>query len=124
MSQREDTEYWKHVTNNVRYAPKIYNLETEFRKNASETMYRLNVLHELDHTQPNGETFILTGMGLTPISQSLAEMECYRNPHAREKIQNVRNYYLLKKSEILKHIETLPSHYKFLKETIYKNDIQ
>ncbi len=124
MSQREDTEYWKHVTNNVRYASKIYNLETEFRKNASETMYRLNVLNELDQTQPNGETFILTGMGLTPISQSLAEMECYRNSHAREKIQNARNHYLLKKTEILKHIETLPSHYEFLKETIYKNDIQ
>jgi hypothetical protein len=97
MSQREDTEYWKHVTNNVRYAPKIYNLETEFRKNASETMYRLNVLNELDHSHPSGETFILTGMGLTPISQSFAEMECYRNPHAREKIQNARNHYLLKK---------------------------
>lgn len=123
MSQREDTEYWKHVTNNVRYAPKIYNLETEFRNNASDTMYRLNVLNELDHSHPAGETFILTGMGLTPISKSLVEMECYRNPQARSEIQNARNLYLQKKQEILNYIETLPTHYKFLKETIYKNDI-
>lgn len=123
MSQREDTEYWKYVTNNIRYAPKIYELAAEFRKNASDTMYRLNVSNELDQSHPGGETFILTGMGLTPISKSQAEMACYRFPHARQEILQTRNSYLERKEKILKYIDTLPTHYQFLKNTIYKNEI-
>lgn len=122
MSQRDDTEYWRHVTNNVRYAPKIYNLEPELRKNASETMYRLNISNDLDPAFPAGETFILTGMGLTPISTTQAKMICYRHPNVEEEMQNVRNNYIQHKHNILEHIETLPTHYEFLKKEIYKNE--
>ena len=122
MSQRDDTEYWKHVTKNIKYAPKIYNLETEFRNNASNTMYRLNVSNELDQTHAGGETFILTGMGLTPISKSQADMARYRYPDALNEIKNTRNSYLQRKQQILDHVETLPSHYEFLKKEIYKNE--
>jgi tryptophan halogenase len=121
MSERSDTEYWRHVTKNVRYAPKIYNLEPELRKNASETMYRLNISNELDQSIPTGETFILTGMGLTPVSKSQADMACYRYPNAGQDISKVRDFYLKKKEQILKHIDTLPSHYEFLKREIYKD---
>lgn len=123
LSQRDDTDYWKHVTKNIRYAPKIYDLEPELRRNASDTMYRLNISNELDQEHPAGETFILTGMGLNPISHSQARMICYRHPAAEEEIQQVRNKFLEKKKEILKYIDTLPTHYEFLKKEIYKDDI-
>ncbi len=121
MSQRDDTEYWKYVTNNIRYAPKIYDLEPEFRKNASETMYRLNISNELDKEHPAGETFILTGMGLSPISKAQADMAGYRYSNARQDILNTRDSYIQRKKKILDYIETLPSHYEFLKNNIYKN---
>jgi tryptophan halogenase len=120
MSQRDDTEYWRHVTREIKYAPKIYNLDAEFRKNASETMLRLNITNELDRSFPAGETFILTGMGLTPISHSQARLAVYRNPSAYDEIQSVRNFYLEKKKEILQVIDKLPTHYEFLKRHIYK----
>lgn len=122
MSQRDDTEYWRHVTNNVRYAPKIYNLEAEFRRNASETMYRLNTSNELDQSNVAGETFVLTGMGLTPISKSQAEMACYRYENAKQEIQDVRNEYMKRKKEILEYVNTLPSHYEFLRKEIYNSE--
>lgn len=120
MSQRSDTEYWRHVTQKIHYAPKIYNLESEFRKNASETMLRLQITNELDKTFPAGETFILTGMGLTPISYSQARRVVYLNPEAEAEIMAIRNTYLNKKQKILDIIEQLPSHYDFLCKEIYK----
>lgn len=120
MSQREDTDYWKHVTNNICYAPEIYNLEERFRKNVYDTMYRLNTLNEL-RNEATGETFILAGMGYSPISKSQTKLECYRQPIAEQEIQNVKSGYEERKAIMLKHINTLPTHYQFLKNRIYCN---
>ena len=122
LSQREDTPYWKHVTNNVQYAPKIYDLETEFRNNASDTMYRLNTSNELNQETASGETFILTGMGLSPISKSDADLACYRFKGAKQEMEKARNLYINQRDSILKYIETLPTHYEFLKKGIYHNE--
>jgi tryptophan halogenase len=122
LSQREDTPYWKHVTNNVQYAPKIYDLETEFRNNASDTMYRLNTSNELNQETASGETFILTGMGLSPISKSDADLACYRFKGAKQEMERARNLYIIQRDSILKYIETLPTHYEFLKKGIYHNE--
>ena len=118
---RDDTEYWKHVTNNINYDPKIYELTHGLRTNVLDLMYNLNITHEVNQSQVTGETFIMAGMGYNPISKAEADMTCYRNPEAYNKIQSVRNVYKKKKEKILQYIETLPSHYQFLKEGIYKN---
>jgi hypothetical protein len=121
LSMRDDTNYWKHVTQNIVYDPSIYELTSKLRTNTLDLMYRLNITNEVDQHHPAGETFIMAGMGLNPISKAQADLVCYRDPEAYNEIQNVRNHYLEKRKQIIDCIEKLPSHYKFLKEGIYKN---
>lgn len=119
LSKREDTPYWKHVTNKVRYAPATFNLTPEFRSNASQLMYNLNSTTTIQSTTPAGETFILAGMGLNPISKAHADLENFRHPLASQVWTDVRRLYEERKQEVLNHIKTLPTHYQFLKDNIY-----
>jgi len=121
LSMRNDTAYWRHVTEEINYDPNIYDLTSKLRTNTLDLMYRLNITNEVDNTHPAGETFIMAGMGLNPISKAEADLVCYRYPQAYNEIQNVCKDYQLSKKEILNYIETLPTHYRFLKEGIYKN---
>jgi hypothetical protein len=122
LSQRNDTEYWKHVTNNVRYAPKTFDLEPEYRFNNMELMKQLNVENKFPSTTPDGKIFIAIGMGLNPASEALAKMEAYRHQHASMTWQEVRRIYEERKGAVLSHIETLPTHYEFLRDNIYNVD--
>lgn len=123
LSMRDDTPYWQHVTQHIHYDPEIYNLTSKLRTNTLDLMYRLNITNEVDSTHPAGETFIMAGMGLNPISKAEADLTCFRHPEAYYQIQSVCNEYKVKKRQMLDYIETLPSHYEFLKKGIYKNAI-
>jgi hypothetical protein len=120
LSSREDTEYWKYVTNNIHYSPKILDLEVEFRFNVSDLMYRLNISNELSQ-ELAGETFILAGMNYNPISLSKIQMEIYRNKSVETIFKDLVFRFVQKKQEILMKIENLPSHYEFLRNKIYKD---
>jgi hypothetical protein len=66
-----------------------------------------------------GETFIMAGMGLNPISESYANLVEFRSPNAEKIWNEVRANYELRKSQVLEYIDTLPTHYQFLKDNIY-----
>jgi tryptophan halogenase len=119
MSQRSDTEYWRHATNKIRYAPEAFDLKVNFRRNAQETMFRINSEKSLRWDTPVGETFILAGMGLNPISESYANLVKFRTPGAEKIWNEVRANYELRKAQVIEYIDTLPTHYQFLKDNIY-----
>jgi tryptophan halogenase len=119
MSQRSDTEYWRHATTKLRYAPEAFDLKVNFRRNAQETMFRINSEKSLRWDTPVGETFILAGMGLNPISKSYANLVEFRTPGAEKIWNEVRANYELRKAQVLEYIDTLPTHYQFLKDNIY-----
>jgi flavin-dependent dehydrogenase len=121
LSQREDTPYWKYVTNEINYAPKILNLVREFRYNVADCMYRLNISHELS-PELAGETFILAGMGYNPISKSRIELEIFRDPGVKNIFKELVDNFVDKKLNILQKIDDLPSHYQFLKNKIYTDN--
>ena len=118
LSKREDTEYWKYATNNVRYAPKTFNMEPEFTSNAQQLMYRMNKTLFFDSI-PAGETFVFAGMGLNSISKAHADLEIYRHPFVEEVWKEVRSKYEERKKDLLEYIDTLPTHYQFLKDNIH-----
>jgi tryptophan halogenase len=119
LSERDDTEYWRHVTKNVRYAPSTFDLKPEYRFNNMELMRQLNIDNKFPSTTPDGKIFIAIGMGLNPVSKAIAEMEAYRHDHALHTWQEVRKTYESRKESINKHIDTLPTHYEFLRDNIY-----
>jgi flavin-dependent dehydrogenase len=120
LSQREDTEYWRHVTGNIHYAPDTTkDLKISFRRNISESMYRLNVSRHFESSTTPGETFIITGMGLNPLSKHNIDHIILNNPGISQEWISHREKYEIRKKEILAHIETLPTHYEFLRDNIY-----
>lgn len=122
LSERTDTKYWEHVTNNVRYAPSTFDLKPEYRFNNMELMKQLNVDNKFPSATPDGKIFIAIGMGLNPASEVLAKMEAYRFSHAPKTWEEVRRTYETNKQDVIDHIDTLPTHYEFLRDTIYNDE--
>lgn len=120
LSTRDDTEYWRHVTHNVRYIKNHLDLIPEFRYNNLDLIYRINSTNFFPSDSPDGKLFIMAGMGINPVSKNLAQMEASRYPGAVEVWKNSRNRYEENKTELLQYIETLPTHYEFLRDNIYK----
>jgi flavin-dependent dehydrogenase len=118
LSEREDTNYWKHVTNNVSYVKNHLDLVPEFRYNNLGMIYSLNSIQRLDDNQ-DGKPFIIAGMGLNPLSQNVAEMEANRFPGMPSIWQNAYDRNVARREKIKEYVKTLPTHYEFLRDNIY-----
>lgn len=119
LSERDDTEYWKHVTNNIEYEPNVYNLESKLRTNILSLIHRLSV-DPYYATDPSGEMYISTGMGYKPFSKFIKKLndQRYGDPGYFRQALKDRQEHLLK---LLPYIDKLPTHYEFLRTHIYEN---
>lgn len=122
LSEREDTPYWKHVTNNINYVKNHLDLIPEFRYNNLGMIYDLNQTLHLSSETPDGKTFIIAGMGLNPMSNAVAMLNEYRFPDVNNVWTGVVSDYKSRREKLIKHIDTLPTHYQFLKENIYNGE--
>jgi hypothetical protein len=68
----------------------------------------------------SGIVYIAAGMGYTPLTQSKADYLDKRYQEVPMYFDRVYDNWLIHKEEALKRIEKMPSHYEFLKNTIYK----
>ena len=120
MSEREDTPYWRHVTGNVDYLGKdLTELRPVIRTNVQGLVYNMHITNRVLE-QTSGETFIFAGMGYNPKTKALVDMELTAWDFEADKAWiNTRQQYELRKANILAHIDTLPTHYQFLKDNIY-----
>jgi hypothetical protein len=67
-----------------------------------------------------GIIYIAAGMGYNPVESNFVRYEdrkMWETPEARKSIYD---NWLTHKEEVLQHIDTLETHYHFLKSTIYK----
>ena len=118
LSMRNDTPYWKYITQEMTFCPELFDKNTifsneyiQFILNTYDRRYESNVL--------KGIYYIAAGMGYNPID---APYEAFtRNkgsdPYYWEK---VRDDWEMHRSKVMKIITRLPTHYEFLKRTIYK----
>jgi tryptophan halogenase len=120
LSERDDTPYWQHVTSNIHYKKNHLEAEPEFTYSSFELMTTVNKTYELPSDLTDGKIFILTGMGINPISTQTANREAYRFPGVIDMWENVRKIQLKRNEELLEYINTLPTHYEFLRDNIYE----
>ena len=122
LSSRDDTEYWKYVTNNIDYddgesVPYTVNGITCFKP--SEHIHTSQSLINFWDTNLNGAAYILAGMGYVPATDR------YIKRHRETRNKNQFDLMVIKEKleqydrYAKQQVEKLPSHYQFLKENIY-----
>lgn len=120
LSMRNDTPYWKAVSGEIEYnkamndfVPSMYNSYTDL----AIKQHRVRAYSNVDQ---NGIIYIAAGMGISPVD---AANKAFLDTKFMEKpgyTYDVYNKWLKHKQQVMKHIETLPTHYEFLKQNIHK----
>ncbi len=124
LSMRNDTPYWKEVSNNISYSrntnsvTSLSGLDHDVLSQ-SDLGFRMHRTRKFD-TSMGGITYIAAGMGYNPIEKNFLTYEDKRVMDSPENRKSVYDNWLEHKAEVLKHIDTLPSHYEFLKTNIHK----
>lgn len=118
-SMRDDTPYWQAVTSH-HFNQNLLDLTPELYTSYPEMAIRLHRSRTFD-TGMSGIVYIAAGMGYNPIDDahsSLADAQ-FGEPLGYKEVSY--NQWLEHKKEVMKHIDTLPTHYQFLKDNIHKN---
>lgn len=120
MSMRNDTPYWKAVSGETTYSaplvdfiPSMYNAYLDLASRQHRTR---------SYSQDmSGIIYIAAGMGYMPLDQthkSFLDAKYMEQPGYE---QQVYDTWLQHKEEVMKHIETLPTHAEFLAKYIHCN---
>ena len=124
LSLREDTKYWKDATNNVELLGKPGDY-TESTLHALQD-YRLFIDY-LDKKafDPNligdGIIYIATGMGIRPFTETI--FNDLADDERRLDVAEYHDGYCQSNKSMLEWVDTLPSHYQYLKDTIYVESV-
>ena len=119
LSMRNDTPYWKHVSEGITYSPKMLENINDPKDSFAELAYR-NHRSRLYEQAMSGIVYIAAGMGFNPMD---AHRVNFLNLQFKEDPSVVEGQWiswLAHKAEVTEYIKKLPSHYEFLKKEIYK----
>lgn len=118
LSPRNDTPYWKHVTENVQFDEQMgmYNTPKTPHQNASIDMaYRFNTSMQLDE-QMGGLPYIVAGHGMNPVNV----LEISLNDRG-PMLVGIEDKYVKQKAINKDVIDKLLTHYQHLKQFIHKD---
>ena len=123
MSRRTDTEYWRSIFNKT-FDPGMADLVNRKQTGYHDVaiQYMMNWTYRTDN--PQGLHFIATGLNFLPLDHMrLRTMEFLHRRNYREIVENSNKTWEKNKKKWRKAAEASPSHYHYLKNTIYKNAI-
>ena len=109
LSSREDSEYWKYVTEDVDYP---------CNQNSQYYTAMVNVVERRDYvynnTNMNGQAFLLAGMNYSHYSPAFIKLD-----KPSDDLLERKNYFLQQEEFVGDLVDALPSSYEYLKEKIY-----
>ena len=123
LSMRNDTAYWQEVSSGITYSGAT-NTNTNlsgigpFVGSGGDLGFRLHRARKFDNNM-GGIIYIAAGMGYNPVESNFVKYEDRKHFESPEQRKSVYDNWLTHREEVLQHIETLPTHYQFLKDTIY-----
>lgn len=121
LSMRNDTPYWKYVTEEITYSKGLEEFKLEVVSPSVELSYRLHRSRIFDSAM-SGIVYIAAGMGYNPVDTTHV---AYLNQKYHE-LPNfwleVLNKWKAHRDEVLAYINTLPTHREFLEQYIYMTD--
>lgn len=123
LSMRNDTPYWKMVTGGIQYSKPMNDFVPSMYNSYVDLAIKIHRSRAFSNNDQNGIIYIAAGMGINPIDLGHKEFldRRYMEPAGYE--DEVYNTWLQHRDAVLKYIETLPTHYQFLKEHIHKYNI-
>jgi hypothetical protein len=127
-SSRDDTPYWRHITQEKSFL----NLEKHGQERMTNGMtftdsfrahaHFLNI-HKVWTPQSSGWNYIMGGMGYKPLGKYFYELVCNAIPGKAEKTDDNLAQWSQHRENLIEYIKSLPTHYEFLKENIYKDEV-
>ena len=127
-SSRDDTPYWRHITQEKSFL----NLEKHGQERMTNGMtftdsfrahaHFLNI-HKVWTPQSSGWNYIMGGMGYKPLGKYFYELVCNAIPGKAEKTDDNLAQWSHHRENLIEYIKSLPTHYEFLKENIYKDEV-
>jgi hypothetical protein len=123
LSMRNDTPYWQEVSGTITYS-RAMNSNVNLAgigpagNSSSDLGFRLHRTRKFDNNM-GGIIYIAAGMGYNPVEANFVKYEDAKHFESAEARRPVYSAWLEHKQRVLEHIATLPTHYQFLKDTIY-----
>jgi tryptophan halogenase len=119
FSMREDTPYWRWATQINEYNP---DMMCQFvNKNSSYQNFLAGSLRNNEwHPSFNGVIYIAAGMGMKSISyKNLLDEILKQNDQNIDILYDTKRKFEQYRDHIVEYIQTLPSHYEYLRDNIY-----
>jgi hypothetical protein len=121
LSSRNDTEYWRHVTENMHYSKVLMGLDqtmndgySEFAKQIGDREFQIELA---------GLLYISAGMGYIPAGRRFIEFAGRTYPDMNKAYDIYKKRLDANKVVMERKIAKMPSHYEFLKSRIYVNEV-
>ena len=120
LSMRNDTPYWQHVSEKTTYSQSMYDhLPTMQANPYSDLAYRQHRSRVYDNGM-SGIVYIAAGMGYNPVDSSRVEFLNRKYHESYDIINNAWATWEEHRDQVIETVNSLPSHYEFLKKEIYK----
>lgn len=119
LSMRNDTPYWKQVSENTTYSKKMYDFEPSIQNGYSEIAYKHNRSRVYSNDM-SGIVYIAAGMGYNPVDQSRVKHMTRRYGETDAMTASIWETWREHRAQTVEVVKNLPTHYEFLKNTIYK----
>lgn len=127
MSSRDDTPYWRHVAQEKSYlnmspdGMECHVNSTTFKDQFNGHTHALNI-HKTWMPWAAGWNYIMGGMGYNPLSKYFLDIFQKNYPGRDTEIDTFHDQWQQHRKNIIEYVMQLPTHYQFLKETIYKDE--
>ena len=121
LSQRCDTPYWKHITQELQYSKAMVNYEPLLKNAYIDTAHRTLATREANMDM-GGIIYIYAGHNYNVLNNRyLYDQNDRFNQRNFESFEKSKNdWFTYKYNELLPTIEKLPTHYEYLKQHIHK----
>lgn len=116
LSTRNDTPYWKHVTENMSYSPKMNNWETSIQNEYQDLAEGLHTYNSFERLSGRGLLYVAAGFGYSPVSKRKMPFQLAVN---QPNLEKTKDAWIEHRNNLLKKLENAPSQYEYLKKNIY-----
>jgi tryptophan halogenase len=116
LSTRNDTPYWKHVTENMSYSPKMNNWETSIQNEYQDLAEGLHTYNSFERLSGRGLLYVAAGFGYSPVSKRKMPFQLAVN---QPNLEKTKDAWIEHRNNLLEKLENAPSQYEYLKKNIY-----
>ena len=121
LSQRHDTPYWKHATQELSYSPDMNNWSASLRNAYIDLAHRTLGSHAYN-LDMGGILYIAAGQNYNPLNKRMNKdnFDRMKQWDHWDWEKSKEDWFSYKNNELLPIINNLPTHYQYLKDNIHK----